>query len=128
MSGCRGTMSSARRRPPTGSPDIGSSGPKAGCGSKVDGPPKLSSTAIRSVLRTGVSASGKREVDQWQQSRGSRQALLDDLRARQPGDFAGIVAGDPLARLPGTDDRDQCVVVTNPTFLVAVDRVDDRQG
>src|ERR1700730_3776419 len=128
MSGCGGTMSNARRRPPTGSPDTGSSGPKAGCGSKVDGLPKPGSTAIRLVLRTGVLAPGEREVDQRQQGRGSRQALLDDLPTRQPSDFIGVVAGDPLARLPGANDGDQGVVVANPAFLVAVDRVDDGQG
>src|ERR1700730_105053 len=125
MSGCGGTMSNARRRPPTGSPDTGSSGPKAGCGSRVDGLPKPGLTAIRLVLRTGVLAPRAREVDQRQQGRCSRQALLADLPTRQPSDFIGVVAGDPLARLPGANDGDQGVVVANPAFLVAVDRVDD---
>src|ERR1700730_8660059 len=70
MSGCGVTMSSARRPPQTGSPDIGSSGPKVGFGSKVNGSPEPDSTAIRSVLSTGVPAPGECEVDQQHQGRG----------------------------------------------------------
>src|SRR6202035_5497839 len=93
MSGCGVTMSSARRPPQTGSPDIGSSGPKVGFGSKVNGSPEPDSTAIRSVLSTGVPAPGECEVDQQHQGRGTRPASVDDLGPRQPGDFVGVVAG-----------------------------------
>ena len=64
-------QSSARRPPQTGSPDIGSSGPKVGFGSKVNGSPEPDSTAIRSVLSTGVPAPGECEVDQQHQGRKS---------------------------------------------------------
>jgi hypothetical protein len=53
---------------------------------------------------------------------GQSAALLDDLPTRQPGDFVGIVAGDPR-RQPGADNGHQGSG-SDPAFLVAVDRID----
>src|SRR5580704_7865772 len=87
MSGCGVTMSSARRPPQTGSPDIGSSGPKVGFGSKVNGSPEPDSTAIRSVLSTGVPGVG--QVEPAVADRQPAVGIIDDGDA-----LATEVAGD----------------------------------
>src|ERR1700730_7065337 len=116
MSGYQGTMPSARRRPPTGSPIIGSRGPAAGCGSKDSGPRNQGPDCLLRGTPGPVGPGARSALDQCGQANdAARLSAARASRKARPQPRTGPVQ---LLGLGGTVETSIVIITVIPRKLL----------